>query len=139
MIEFCAQATAAFPKLPHRPTTDMIDKLLQTPLPILPCAHEVPPSIVASHPYLAPKHPEVASTFSEIPSLVIAVLKDRSVFRGNYSENSYIQLWDTLIWDTLSFFGTQLPSLDLECNRIMVDIYGTAATHQKRDQISYAG
>jgi len=109
----------------------MVDKLLQTPLPILPCAHEVPPSIVASYPYLAPKHPEAASTFNEISSLVITALKDKAVFRGNYSENSYIQLWDTLIWDTLNFFGTQLPSLDLECNRNTVDKYGTGTTASK--------
>ena len=36
-----------------------------------------------------------------------------------------------MIWDTLNFFGTQLPSLDLECNRNTVDKYGTAATTSK--------
>jgi len=53
---------------------------------------------------------------------------EKPVFAGAFTEDSYHQVWDSIIWATLAFFAEQLPSLDLECNRNSTDKYNSATT-----------
>ncbi|RPB21822.1 hypothetical protein L211DRAFT_840185 [Terfezia boudieri ATCC MYA-4762] len=125
--ELCDRLTEPFPEFAHCPSVDDLDDMLRTPLSVsLPYASDVDPNILASHPYLIPRHFLALSTFKDISGLLGAILLPRGIFlSGNQNEDSFHVIWDTIIRETLTLFSS---NIFLEFQRNGRDVHGSGTT-----------
>jgi len=125
--ELCDRLTEPFPEFAHCQSVDELDDMLRTPLTVsLPYASDIDPNILASHPYLIPRHSLALDTFKDISGLLGAILLPRGIFlSGNQNEDAFHVIWDTIIRETLTILA---GNIFLEFQRNGRDAHGSGTT-----------